>query len=216
MRHYIYIITNKLNGKIYIGKHSSKRLNDNYFGSGVALKRAILKYGRENFIKEILIECIDEEELNIKEIHFINKYNTFKKGYNMTMGGEGMLGHVPTSKQRNKQSLTQKRNYENNPDYKKKLSEKAKLRVGKLNPFFGKKLTEMHIEKLRENRIKAITGPNNPSARPVICIETSKKYNLAKDAAKDVGLAYSTTILKCCNGTRKSAGGFTWRYVEND
>jgi len=40
---YIYIITNTLNGKIYIGQHSSNKLNDNYFGSGLHIKRAIKK-----------------------------------------------------------------------------------------------------------------------------------------------------------------------------
>ena len=60
---YIYKITNKINGKIYIGKHSTDNLNDGYIGSGVVLKQAIKKYGVENFTKEIIEFCDKEVEL---------------------------------------------------------------------------------------------------------------------------------------------------------
>ena len=52
---FIYKTTNLVNGKIYVGKHEfskDKRLNSSYLGSGVALKRAIIKYGKENFNRE--------------------------------------------------------------------------------------------------------------------------------------------------------------------
>ena len=42
--HYVYEITNKLNGKIYVGKHSTTNLHDGYMGSGSILKDAIAKY----------------------------------------------------------------------------------------------------------------------------------------------------------------------------
>jgi hypothetical protein len=62
----IYKTTNLINGKIYIGKDSKN--NSKYLGSGLLLKRAILKYGKENFKKEILEECSSIEELNQREI----------------------------------------------------------------------------------------------------------------------------------------------------
>ncbi len=53
----IYKITNNINKKIYIGKDIT--CNPNYFGSGVFIKKAITKYGRENFTKEIIDFCSD-------------------------------------------------------------------------------------------------------------------------------------------------------------
>lgn len=52
--HYIYRITNKINGKTHIGQHKYKKLNDSYMVSGVLLAKAKKKYGLENFEKEIL------------------------------------------------------------------------------------------------------------------------------------------------------------------
>lgn len=92
MKGYIYKITNKVNGKSYIGQtrytiefrwrqHLHKKDNT-YFHN------AIRKYGADNFIVEKLEEC-DIEDLNEKEIYYIAKYNTFKAGYNLTIGGDG-------------------------------------------------------------------------------------------------------------------------------
>ena len=92
MKGYIYKITNKVNGKSYIGQtrytiefrwrqHIHKKDNT-YFHN------AIKKYGVDNFIVEKLEEC-NIEDLNEKEIYYIAKYNTFKDGYNLTIGGDG-------------------------------------------------------------------------------------------------------------------------------
>lgn len=70
---FIYITTNLINGKKYIGQ--KKGYNDTYLGSGKILKLAIKKYGRENFKREILDYANSKEELNIKEDYYIHKYN---------------------------------------------------------------------------------------------------------------------------------------------
>lgn len=99
----IYKITNKINGKIYIGQsrnicarwnqHYLESYNDNIKDGCVLLHKAIRKYGIENFIFEIETLC-DEENLADEEIYFIRYYNSCvldgeNNGYNITRGGDG-------------------------------------------------------------------------------------------------------------------------------
>ena len=65
---YIYKTTNCINQKIYIGKKESSEYIPTYYGSGYLLKKAINKYGKENFTVEILDTANSLEELNEKEI----------------------------------------------------------------------------------------------------------------------------------------------------
>src|ERR1035437_5739622 len=94
-KHYfIYIISNKINGKRYVGFHSTDNLNDNYFGSGRYLKNAIRKYKKENFSIEILEFCT-KDNWEEKERFWIAKMNTkYPLGYNFTDGGEGFPGKI--------------------------------------------------------------------------------------------------------------------------
>lgn len=87
----IYKITNNLNGKYYIGKHQTKNLNDGYMGSGKLLKRAIKKYGIENFSKEIMFVYKTENEMNIKEKELVT---LDESNYNLCPGGHGGFGYV--------------------------------------------------------------------------------------------------------------------------
>lgn len=89
MTHYlIYKITNRINGKIYIGQHQTEDLNDDYMGSGKGICRAIKKYGKENFTKEILFYCTDWETMNsMEEMLVDNEFVSRKDTYNMKTGG---------------------------------------------------------------------------------------------------------------------------------
>lgn len=88
---YIYKTTNLINNKIYIGKKVSKKFANYYKGSGKLIKAAILKYGEENFICELLESCETNEELNDREKFYIKLYNSRDKsiGYNISSGGDG-------------------------------------------------------------------------------------------------------------------------------
>ena len=92
--HYIYKITNLINGKIYIGQHTTSNLDDGYIGSGKILIRAIKKYGVENFRKEIQGFYEDIDELNYMERLFVDQ--TFVDRcdtYNLTLGGNKPPSH---------------------------------------------------------------------------------------------------------------------------
>lgn len=82
----IYKTTNLINGKIYVGQDKYNRRA--YYGSGKLLKKSIKKYGKENFLKEILEYC-DAESLNDREIFWIAKLDAMNPeiGYNLTSGG---------------------------------------------------------------------------------------------------------------------------------
>lgn len=88
MYHYLYQITNIINGNFYIGIHSTTNLDDNYFGSGKRLKNAIKKYGKSNFIKTNIEFFKNRVDLSLKEsiivdYNFCNNENT----YNIANGG---------------------------------------------------------------------------------------------------------------------------------
>ena len=90
MKYIIYKITNNINGKIYIGKHKTEKIDDNYFGSGIALKRSIKKYGKQNFTFHLEIELQNEEEMNLLEKFVVNEEFLKRSDvYNLKEGGEG-------------------------------------------------------------------------------------------------------------------------------
>lgn len=129
---YIYLVTNKINGKQYVGQHKydGVGLDKRYIGSGVLLHKAYDRYGIENFTMELLEECSDED-LNPLEQLYIEHYNTLKpNGYNLTKGGDGVYGFTFSPESIEKLSLSHK----------------------------GKRLSPETIEKMRQSRIGHITS----------------------------------------------------------
>lgn len=135
----IYCIKNTINGMMYVGqgKNVEKRMNSSHKGSPY-LERAILKHGKENFIRYILEYC-EKSLLNEKEIFWIKKLNTKSpNGYNLTRGGEGASELSPESREKiSKSHLGNK-----NPRYGKGLPEHLKGKgfgKGSESCLFGKK-----------------------------------------------------------------------------
>jgi len=91
----IYQITNKINGKIYIGSHKTKNLNDNYMGSGKYLTHAINKYGVENFKKQILHIYDNPDDMYAKEAELVNAdFLAEANTYNLRIGGFGGWDYI--------------------------------------------------------------------------------------------------------------------------
>ena len=130
----IYLTTNLVNGKIYIGKDVAN--NPSYLGSGILLKKAIKKYGVGNFKKEILEHCTSHEQLCEREKHWIATRNSTNRkiGYNITDGGLGgdTFSNLTETKQQNvvKKRELSLRKVRNTKEYHDKLSEKTKTMWG--------------------------------------------------------------------------------------
>jgi len=107
MYYTIYKITNQIDGKIYIGSHKTKDLNDDYMGSGKYLKRAMDKYGVENFAKEILFVFSTPEEMYAKEAEIVNEdFLVTENTYNLKVGGFGGFDYINSNPEK---YLTEKR-----------------------------------------------------------------------------------------------------------
>lgn len=88
---FIYITTNKINGRKYIGQKKYNKDWTTYLGSGTILKRAIDKYGAENFEREIIEKCSSRKILDDREVYWIEFYDAVNSDmfYNIACGGDG-------------------------------------------------------------------------------------------------------------------------------
>ena len=135
--HYVYIVVNLINGKQYIGDHSTKNLNDYYIGSGTCFKDALKKYGKKSFYKQILEFFPTKKGAFDAQLRYINKFDTITpNGYNISpVGGLGCYeSFSPQIKQKMKN---------NHADYK-----------GENHPMFGKKHSKESIKKNSDSMIK--------------------------------------------------------------
>lgn len=158
---FIYCTTCKINGKKYIGKNGFCRW-ENYLGSGKLLKRAIKKYGKENFYREIIYIAYDKDELDKVEIMFIKEHGAVESSdyYNITSGGDGgatTTGKSPSEETRKKISLAQKG--EKGRMYGKHHSEETKLKMslatkGEKSFMFGIPKSKETCKKMSESQIK--------------------------------------------------------------
>lgn len=144
----IYKITNKINNKFYIGMHKTNNLDDDYMGSGKLIKRAITKYGVENFTKEILHIFDNEDDMRNKEKELVV---ISENSYNLLEGGKGGFGYINrqpekflTEKRLNALTTPYQRTEEQINKWKKKLSEVKSTDIYKEKVSLG--LKKAHIE----------------------------------------------------------------------
>lgn len=170
---FVYITTNLINGKKYIGrcKMQTTRPNSwkNYLGSGVVLERAFKKYGKENFKRDIISFANDEEELNHMEMELIDFLDAVKSDdyYNVSNGQYSCYYNSCSVEEQQKIREKMKRNNfwnkaseEDINIQKQYLSEKMK---GKNNPFYNKKHSNETKEKISKANQGKTVGDKNAS-----------------------------------------------------
>jgi group I intron endonuclease len=136
---YVYKITNLINGKIYVGQRKRNYLGDeNYLGSGKLIMNSVKKNGKENFRKEIICECCNQEEMNKMETFWIQELKAHDRniGYNISktnFGGDIFTNNPEKEKIREKKILS----YKN-----KSFEELLIIRLKKIETYNKKSLTD--------------------------------------------------------------------------
>lgn len=219
----IYKITNMVNGKCYIGQ-TVNGLKKRYKVKGNGIERiynyhikckkngiyhnayllnSIEKYGFNAFeVIEIFDVAFSKEELDIKEKHYIQFFDSRKNGYNCTDGGYGAAGRIYSDEERKKRSESLKgRQLER--DVKDNISEGLKEFYSKnTHPMYGRHHSEKSKRKMSEARKDKYISKNSPRAKSVICLTTMTFFYSAKDAS-DYYKTSRGNITQCCRGNIK-------------
>ena len=209
------------NGKKYVGitsRNPLDRWNNGYgYRNQKLIFRAILKYGWDNIEHEILFTGLSRKEAELKEIELIALYKSDNPeyGYNILKGGDVSKGYHATEDDRKKQSETMKEKFKHELHWMngKKLSNEWKQHIsegntgkhcGEKHHFYGKHLSEEHRKKLSRSLSKRVC---QYSLDGTLINEYDSTVNARNATGIDCG-----HISACCNGKRKTAGGFIWRY----
>lgn len=157
----IYKITNKQNGKAYIGQsvNIKKRWEEHKYSdkSDSLIHRAIKKYGIDSFCFEVLCEC-EKSELNELEVKYISEHGTMHpNGYNLKSGGGQGIEYSEASKKKMSESMKGRSGWRHSEETKKKIGDALR---GRKRPkevvektrlaLIGRPLSEEHKEKLRD------------------------------------------------------------------
>ena len=226
MNYCVYIHTNKINKKSYVGITCQRPERRWRNGNGYVKKNqpifynAIQKYGWDNFEHIIFADGLSEEEAKNYEKHLIALYKTNvargggdAQGYNSTDGGEGFTGHKHSEKTRKKISEAGKG---------REVSEETREKIRQSH--LGRKCTEEQ----RKHMSDAKKGENHPNWGKHRSEETKKKisqsrkkpirnktldiiYDSAMTIEKELGFDHSL-IARVCQGKRKTAYGYEWEY----
>lgn len=232
----IYSITNKVNDKRYIGitgdLYNRKRAHlwalRNKKHSNIKLQNAWNKYSEDGFEVEVL-ETFDTNNRDYalsKEVDYIDHYDSFKTGYNMSTGADGNVLNIPS-----KETIEKRRKLMlgNKHMLGKKHSEETKRKIG--NAHRGKHVSESTRELSRQFMTGRFVGEKNPfygrshteetkslirkaQGKRVMCIETNKVYDSIKQCAQEMGIPQMrSNINKVCLGKAKTCKGYTFKFV---
>ena len=226
----VYIHTNKENDKVYIGiakGRPEKRWGKDghgYMRTQPVFANAIKKYTWDGFRHEILATGLTQREAWEMEIKLIAQYKSncrrYKQpsfGYNMTDGGDGSSGFKHTDE--TKQKLSEIRS---NPsdETRIRISESAKERCtdewrkqtsmiqsGSKRPQCSNPCSEDMRQKIKQRNSKSVY-------QKTLDGEIIRKFSSQSEAARVTGI-HQSAIWNSCNHKVKSAGGYTWDYVES-
>lgn len=229
-QYYIYLTTNLVNGKKYIGQHYG-RLDDKYFGSGVIITKAIAEYGKENFIKEIL-EITTQEQIDEVEKYYIQKYNAVEDDnfYNISDGGQNgngwkyahqyWLEHPKEAKRvqehniqqvqqwwkehPEEQEINKQRLLENSTKWRQEHPKEVQKHMKKVNQA-KEKWQQEHPEEHQNQIDEWRMAGSKANSKKVLCITTNEEFESASAAGRFYNIP-QPNISKCCRGERNSAG----------
>jgi len=196
----VYLITNKINGKKYVGQ-TTKTLEQRWFDHINVRKRpscsylhsAINKHGPENFEIKTLVIVGTKWEMDLYESGMIKALNTkAPNGYNLTDGGDGCQGYVFTEEQRRKVSSVQmgrkmsdlsrqkllERNKGNKFSSGVKMTEEHRLRLLKIN-----KEREQSKEERAKRSLAQIGRKHTEETKQKISDAAKRRYAKGKDAS---------------------------------
>lgn len=216
----IYKITNLLNNKVYIGqtKNSlSKRFSEHCSEKSccIKLRNAIQKYGKNNFIINVIDNANTKDEADIKERYWISKLDARNDnfGYNILDGG-----HNPTSTQKKKVICLETREvFESASELARILNVRVDT-VARVARGERPRLKGKHYAYLDENKkpiISIINFKARTKSKKVKCLELDKIYSSAKEASYELGFSRNAVSL-CCRGYSETCGGYHWQYIESE
>jgi hypothetical protein len=155
-----------VNNKIYVGVHKTVDVNDGYMGSGKVIKRAIEKYGRDNFRKDILEFFETPESMYAREKEVVtDAFLVSENTYNLRRGGTGGFDYINRIGKNKNNNLTQENRIKGGVSSSKISSERLKLlhKQGKMNysNFTGRIHSEDTKNKMRQSHKNKHMGVKN-------------------------------------------------------
>jgi len=196
---YVYITTNILTGLKYVGSHCTDNIDDNYLGSGRYFIKAVQKYGKNNFRREILEHCDNIRLARELEEKYIREHNTlFPNGYNLSPTGGCERGISGALSDEHKKSI---RRWQSGKTYEEIYGEeRAKEIKEKQNQLkIGRKQSQETINK----RIKKIKGTQKGKTYEEMYGE--EKANIMKEKQR---------LAKLGKSTSRKGKGFKLQFIE--